>query len=551
MDYASRFSKRKKILEDIKYNKNHDFKNISNSDISSELMNGEIDLNYINRTNNLLEKKYTFSLDLEVSEDEVTDLLTMLEAEFNAEKFGDLANACKRDVIKSIITPFGLGSLVGRFDKNGGNVDTINNVRAGIYATKIEKDKFDNQESYNSDSYHSHENYKKKNAEVSATKKNGELKDSYTGGRVERNAKIDLDHTIAAKEIHEDSGRVLSELSGEDLANADSNLNPTDRSINRSMKEKSVDEYNLYDENKKSEYLERKKNLSEKSELSEKEQKELNKLNKLEEYSPEKAKKLDEKARSEYNNKINKEYYTSKKFIKNTVSTGVNEGFKMGFQQALGVVFVEFFESVFDEIQDIYKNSFAADNKSFLENLRFRLMKIAKRVAGKWKDAVNVFKEGFISGFLSNMVTVIINAFVRTGKRVVRIIREGFFSLLKAVKILCFPPEGMTRIEAAHEASKLIATGLVVVGGVLGEEAVEGLISSVPILAPFANILSNMVVGAIIGLLTTFIVYYIDKVDFLKVNSKEKHAFMMEKMETEIVELEDELQNSLDSFGLC
>ena len=72
------------------------------------------------------------------------------------------------------------------------------------------------------------------NSKYSREKKAGNLDDSYTGNRLKRNANVDLDHTISSKEIHDDPGRVLAEMDGPDIANTDSNLNPTDRSINRS-----------------------------------------------------------------------------------------------------------------------------------------------------------------------------------------------------------------------------------------------------------------------------------------------------------------------------
>ena len=121
-----------------------------------------------------------------------------------------------------------------------------------------------------------------------------------------------------------------------------------------------------------------------------------------------------------------------------------------------------------------------------------------------------VFGDGFISGFTSNAVTVLINTFVTTGKRVVRLIREGILSLLKALKMLVLPPEGLTFSEAAHESMKLLAAGGIVVGGVALEESVELLIKSVPVLIPYASVLTAVFVGALTALCMTFVCYLID-----------------------------------------
>jgi hypothetical protein len=169
--------------------------------------------------------------------------------------------------------------------------------------------------------------------------------------------------------------------------------------------------------------------------------------------------------------------------------------------------------------------------------LKERLSRIARRIAAKWKAACAAFRDGFISGFLSNLVTVVINMFVRTGKRIVRVIREGFFSLLKAIKMLCFPPDGMTFTQAAHEASKLIATGLAVIGGIAVEQHIDNMIKAAPWLEPFADILTTVLVGGLTGLATTFIVYAIDKIDIFKVNAQERHEFVMNRIETSLDKL--------------
>ena len=56
--------------------------------------------------------------------------------------------------------------------------------------------------------------------------------------------------------------------------------------------------------------------------------------------------------------------------------------------------------------------------------------------------------------------------------RLVRIIRQGSVSILRAVRMVLFPPPGANPAEIWHEASKLRAAGIVVSGGVVLEERV-------------------------------------------------------------------------------
>ena len=90
-------------------------------------------------------------------------------------------------------------------------------------------------------------------------------------------------------------------------------------------------------------------------------------------------------------------------YAKNISTTGATEGAKMGLQQAVGSILVEFFAALFDEIIDIYKNGFYSnfEDERFLSALKGRLIKITKRLNDKWEDVATAFKDGFISGFLS------------------------------------------------------------------------------------------------------------------------------------------------------
>ena len=161
---------------------------------------------------------------------------------FKEQRLQQLIDECQKTVLEQIIQPFGL-SMAMFDDKDGGDVDTVHNVRKGVYATENEKEKYNNREEYNSSQYHSHTNYKKKNAEVKEQKKSGNLQDAYTGKNVSPNSDIDLDHTISAKEAHDDAGAYLAEKNTKDLVNQASNLNATDRTINRSKKQKTTEEF--------------------------------------------------------------------------------------------------------------------------------------------------------------------------------------------------------------------------------------------------------------------------------------------------------------------
>jgi hypothetical protein len=101
---------------------------------------------------------------------------------------------------------------------------------------------------------------------------------------------------------------------------------------------------------------------------------------------------------------------------------------------ALGVVVVEFLAGAIAEIRDLYRRGMEKD--SFIAEARVRLQRVRSRVEAVWRDALAGLRDGFVAGLLASLATTLINAFVTTGTRVVRMIREGFMSLLRAVKLL-------------------------------------------------------------------------------------------------------------------
>ena len=345
---------------------------------------------------------------------------------------------------------------------------------------------------------------------------------------------IDNEHITSVKTIEEDSKNHLYAIGDKpedrlnsrvEIARNDNNLTLIDGNMNRSKGAKDLMEWSN-STNKKDPKKTNGEFYGTKKELLEKEYKKSNEFIKKEQLK----------------NQI-------KKQGKEITSTGAKEGAKMGLQQAVGIVLKELTESIFDEISDIYDNGFKDKNKigeAFFVVLKERLLKIGDRVLSKWKDVVKAFGEGFFSGFLSNIVTVIINMFVTTSKRVVRIIREGIFSLYKALKLLFFPPENMTLKEAAHEATKLTVAALAISGGILLEQYMETLLKSIP----FADMISTVIVGIITGLGTSLLVFLIDKLDLFGVEKEKLNGYIVNKLDDMTEDSFENIEEILQSLKI-
>jgi hypothetical protein len=132
----------------------------------------------------------------------------------------------ERVIVESLVTSFGLDFIIK--DRHGGDVDTIHNVR------KMKKDKdhdpkmaYKNPKNardyatrgiYDSTAYHNQNKaYRNKRTLSKSSQASGNHIDAYTQENISQNEDMHIDHTISAKDIHDDRGRVLAGLKGTDL----------------------------------------------------------------------------------------------------------------------------------------------------------------------------------------------------------------------------------------------------------------------------------------------------------------------------------------------
>lgn len=547
MDRVAKYYQRKKLIKESE-----------NLVLTSKVKGGKVvDHELLNNTSNAMNNHY--SIDISVTSEEVTTFLLDFQKEFNQEKLNKLITDCKKEVINSIVTPFGLGKIVAAYDKAGGNVTTLHNFEQGIVANDEDQQRYNEWQRVSNPSESDYGYQEKSNGKIKKTSpiqqdrkthhdplkdkwkkdqyqqmdEGKKVVDGYSGkelgtkinNQIKKDNSIDAEHITSVAEIEKDSKNHL-------FANGD---NREERLQDRANLSGHEDNLTLIDGGMNSSKSDADLMEWANSPISKKHAEETGNPNmtNAEYYDLDKQ-------------KIQEQYDKSKRHIKRTqlkkqvikqgrelISTGASEGAKMGMQQALGLVITEFFTALFDEIIDIYKNGFSNgfEDDRFFTVLKERLKKISIRIKDKWKDAAIAFKDGFISGFISNLVTTVINMFVTTGKRIIRIIREGIFSLFRAVKLLLFPPENMTYEEAMHEAKKLLASGVIISFGVLAEEYIDKLIKSTTILEPFSDAITATFVGSLTGLAVTMTAYYLDK----KRDDKQLFKNLMESTEEELI----------------
>lgn len=426
-----------------------------------------------------------------------------------------LFDDCQQQVISQIIGPFGLSTAMFE-DKNGGNVTTLHNFKreeSDYVATDSDKKlhvqskkKYDEtvRSEYEVKNLEQAEGAGGKTWEKLRQDKIKQGKDDYTGRSVSADGKaetkdgrtvgVDLDHVVSVKEIHNDPKMHLAlgqDVGGSEadvtrireVANSAENLALTNMSVNRSKGEKDLKEWS--EETRKDGSTN-----AEKFDLDEK-------------LVKEKYKEAKQHINDTANNALFKKQATE------LWQTGKAQAVQMGMRQALGLLLTELVNGLFNEFKVLIKQGVEA-GKTLFEEIRQRLARVIASVAKKIPDAVGQLFQGGVSGFMSNLLTFLINNFLSTAKRFVTVIREGLLGLFRAFKMIFFPPKHMTGDQALQEGLKILTAVVVTSVGLLLNETVATFMATVPFLKPFADLITPVLIGIMTGLLSSFLAYQID-----------------------------------------
>lgn len=448
-------------------------------------------------------------------------------------------------VLESLVKTFGLDSRLFD-DKRGGDVDTIhkarewqkqqgnnsNNKDDSIYMSQDFIESYKRRREYDPEKYHKSKSYIKNNKNISQEKKEGTLVDAYTGEQVSTNAKVDQDHVVSAKEIHDDAGRVLAEMGGVNLANSRSNLKGTNRSINRSKKDMTMEKFIASIpqkiENKQKELDKAKARLEklesaplkDQNKIDEEKKKIRNAEKYIEEHkkvqeNPELAKKADKEARKNINKKINKKYYTSEKFFKATMNDMANKGLAMGVRQTFGLIFTEIWFEFRIQVPEIYRrNRTNFDLGNFLRDVQRTLKAIFQRVKDKFKDLLITFKDGFISGAMASLSTTLMNTVTITNKLVGKMIREMWNSLVGIIKVLFFNPNNLAMGDLIKEVMRLLGLGISTLAGSYVYAALKTTpIHSIPYIG---DDITSFLSALSIGVLNLGFVYFLEHSEIMQ-----------------------------------
>lgn len=443
--------------------------------------------------------------------------------------FRDLSERYRDVLFSSVVTSFGLDALLFSNDEANGHVDTIHNVvksrrngKEPAFKSQRHRDAYDGRGTYDSGQYHSEKSYIEKGREWNKRRESGNLKDAYTGKIIGAGEKYDRDHVIAAKTIHDDPRRALSVLDGVKLANQDSNLQPTSRSINRSKGADSTEDFIARltrERNANIAEVTRLRATIETGSAPDGLHKRLESLEKKLAVNEEHIREATCNAEKEMSRQHNIAYYTSKDFIGTTSGYALKAGFKMGARQGLGVVLLELSVAVQEEFPVIIQRWRDAptwkeklDFQSILDHVATVLRNAWERVQGKLSHIWGEVKSGFAAGMLSEIMTTVINIFKGTAKRVMKMLRSFWSAIISSLRILIHNPENLGPEEKLASVMQILSVAVGACIQPIISEAIDKLILTYAAVLPgfLREVLSEFTGAAVGGIISVTLVYAID-----------------------------------------
>lgn len=468
------------------------------------------DFDMVNRELEEMSKPENLLIEINDDLEEALLELQRLSEQLSSKESAKLMELCKNTVIDTITGQFGLAGLFIE-TKDGGNVTTTHNLKKGTTSSDSDRQKYEQFIANNDGSRKWNDVRKDTGYDSNLPRKRKDsfqnqdvIIDAYTGKPLPKDGRAHLDHIVSAKEIESSPAYNLFMTPEEraKMATNDKNLAFTEGRANQSKGEHGMKEW-LSKEDRKTGQTKAEKYGIDKQQAMEK----------------------DGEARRFVKKEIT--VAATKKYGSELIKTGGKDAAMMAAYSTIGLVLRDLTQAIFVEIhitlRDRGKESFSDVFYRFKTNLEKKLAE----VKDKWKD---ILKKGFEEGltaFFSNLLVFVINLVATTMKKLVIMIRAGFVSLVQATKIMLNPPEGMPKEEVGYQALKILTAGLIGAASLGLSAGIEKLLQSIPGLQPLmmfpipfpgetprtiSDILAVTLSALVGGLLTTIVLYYMDKI---------------------------------------
>ncbi|HBV39987.1 MAG TPA: hypothetical protein DEF05_09970 [Erwinia sp.] len=433
-----------------------------------------------------------------------------LKLALREQRLQELMESCQTHILQQLIGPFGLTAAMFN-DKEGGSVTTTHNFEKGVVATENDKVRYQDWCDTNSGGY----NRKPYDKELPGKRKELFLKDepvisAYTGMELNRDGTTHLDHVVSANRIETDSRNNLfmTQAQRVAMANDPKNLVAAESHINQSMQEM-----------EKEEWADKiRKNNEGKG------------LTNTEHFGVDREQLARTASTAEAHVSRDVLIAQVKKQGVELAKTGAEQAVRQALRQALGIALHTLVNHTFIELKRLFNDP---DKSNLIDRLTAALKRVVERVMFKLRAMLDAGINGLLQGFISNLLTFLINNFITTAAKVATVIREGMAGLWKAVKLLVNPPPDQPGIETARAVTKILAGVVTTSLGLMFEEAIKGFLAGIPLLLPMTDILSPAVTAILTGIVSSLVVYGLDRFfDWLSQTGTERLEAMEAGLDT-------------------
>jgi hypothetical protein len=222
------------------------------------------------------------------------------------------------------------------------------------------------------------------------------------------------------------------------------------------------------------------------------------KIDELKAIDPAAMSRRDAEARAPYDRQINYRYYTGSKFLKQTAGAAGIAGVAMGTRQVLGMVLAEVWFEMRAQLPSLLerlKHSFCF--ATFIESVVSTLKGIWRRVQARFRAFLTTFRDGVFAGVLSSLSTTLLNIFATTQTMAIKLIREMWGQLVKALKLMIFNPDQLDFVDLCKAVTVVLSTGAATFVGTLAYAQLLPICS-----APFGGELAMCASTLLTGLVT-------------------------------------------------
>lgn len=429
---------------------------------------------------------------------EIDEQIARLIEEINAEPTAsaiDFSASLSAVVIDAVMGPFGLSASMFA-DREGGDITTHHNFQQGIVANDADRARFDAWQHAQKDPFdrtgaNAAQSYdhQLKAERKPLFQKTERIEDAYTGKELPKDGRAHRDHVVPAAQIERSSKAHLG-MSREErvrLANHDTNLVWTEAGLNQSA--------GMRDKLEWAEQTKRRDGV----EMSNAD------------YFDVDRERL-ETAHTRANRRIDsaENLAVLKKQAGEFLTQGGKEAGALAIRQVIGILLKELATGLIDDVKKIVRDGFQSI-EHLARLLRARLIALAERIKAKWTAYLAEGVSGGLAGLMSSLVTLLINSFITTAKRVVTIIRECTLAVVRSVKLIVAPPADMSGQEIAIGVMKLLSGGIVTAATLLLQESVAKALESVPLFAPFAQDIATVLVAILSGTMGLLTVLCFDR----------------------------------------